>query len=141
MRILVDGDSCPADRRILLLRASQRGVEIIFALHNPMRIKNPQLPLTLCKNVDSYLLTEARAHDVAITRDLPLAAQLLSKEVMVIDFCGRELSALYIAHNFAQREAAARAPFIAPQKKKSLLECRTQFAHRLDRLISSALAH
>ena len=135
MRILVDGDSCPADRRILLQRVAQRTNSLlIFALQRTMRMKQPPFPLTLCDNVDNYLLREARPEDVVITRDLPLAAQLVGGGIMVIDFCGRTLSSLYIAEDFARRTDMTQQTSSRHRSNTSMKGCRKQFADALDRL-------
>ena len=139
MRIFVDGDSCPADRRILLAGAVRRNeIALYFVLQRAMQMRHPPFPLTLCNDVDSYILQEAHCGDLVITRDLPLAAKLVSQEIMVIDFCGRQLASLYLRERFARREDGHHHSgeiSTAPLQRGVLRRCRKQFADTLERVV------
>ncbi len=138
MRIFVDGDSCPADRRILLAGVvRRRGIALYFVLQRAMQMRHPPFPLTLCNDVDSYILQKAGHGDLVITRDLPLAAKLVNQEITVIDFCGRQLSSLYLRERFARHEDRHhRSERSSPKhpKRGTLRSCRKQFADALEHL-------
>jgi uncharacterized protein YaiI (UPF0178 family) len=94
MRILVDSDSCPREARKMLLRFSTRlEIETIFAANRPI----PGLPKTaameLCPpgedEADKRIVSLARPGDLVLTRDLPLAEQLVEAGIAVLDDRGR----------------------------------------------------
>ena len=105
MQILVDADSCPRAAREMILRFSARlGIKSVFAANHPI----PGLPkpddnqkqealesaiFELCPPgegaADRRILELAKKGDLAITRDLPLAEQLVDAGVMVLDDRGR----------------------------------------------------
>jgi len=105
MQILVDADSCPRAAREMILRFSTRlGIKSVFAANHPI----PGLPepvesqkqaaleaaiLELCPPgegaADKRIIELAKKGDLAITRDLPLAEQLVDAGVTVLDDRGR----------------------------------------------------
>jgi len=103
MQILVDADSCPRAARDMILRFSTRlGIKSVFAANRPI----PGLPVEgqnqaaqktaifeLCPPgegaADRRILELAKSGDLAITRDLPLAEQLVEAGVTVLDDRGR----------------------------------------------------
>ena len=108
MQILVDADSCPRAAREMILRFSARlGIKSVFAANHKIpelksselkssRLKNPTLEtafMELCPPgegaADRRILELAKSGDLAITRDLPLAEQLVDAGVTVLDDRGR----------------------------------------------------
>ncbi len=105
MQILVDADSCPRMAREMILRFSARlGIKSVFAanrkipgLPEPVEGQKQAMPkpaiFELCPPgegaADRRLLELAEKGDLAITRDLPLAEQLVDAGVTVIDDRGR----------------------------------------------------
>jgi len=107
MQILVDADSCPRPAREMILRFSSRlGIKSVFAANRPI----PGLPgfnedqkqkqtaletafFELCPpgegEADRRILALAKSGDLVITRDLPLAEQLVDSGIMVLDDRGR----------------------------------------------------
>ena len=94
MQILVDADSCPKEARNMILRFSARlGIKALFAANRPI----PGLPETavmeLCPpgegEADKRIVALARPGDLVLTRDLPLAEQLVDADVTVLDDRGR----------------------------------------------------
>ena len=109
MQILVDADSCPRAAREMILRFSSRlGIKSVFAANHPI----PGLPgfndnqkqtafetahetvfFELCPpgegEADRRILELAKNGDLVITRDLPLAEQLVNAGVTVLDDRGR----------------------------------------------------
>jgi uncharacterized protein len=104
MQILVDADSCPRQAREMILRFSSRlGIKSVFAANRPI----PGLPQSqesiegqkqtaffeLCPSgegaADRRILALAKSGDLVITRDLPLAEQLVDAGIAVLDDRGR----------------------------------------------------
>jgi len=105
MQILVDADSCPRPAREMILRFSSRlGIKSVFAANRPI----PGLPefsegqeqtgfetafFELCPSgegeADRRILALAKSGDLVITRDLPLAEQLVDAGIAVLDDRGR----------------------------------------------------
>ncbi|MDR0410474.1 MAG: DUF188 domain-containing protein [Treponema sp.] len=95
MRIFVDADSCPRLARELVIRAAKRlHVQAVFAANKLIPgVKGEFLAMELCPDgpgtADDYIVEQAREGDLAITRDVPLAARLTANSVSVIDDRGR----------------------------------------------------
>jgi len=105
MQILVDADSCPRPAREMILRFSSRlGIKSVFAANRPIpgltefREGQKQTALEtvffeLCPSgegeADRRILALAKSGDLVITRDLPLAEQLVEAGITVLDDRGR----------------------------------------------------
>ncbi len=105
MQILVDADSCPRPAREMILRFSSRlGIKSVFAANRPIpglmesdKGKKRTAPETvffeLCPSgegeADRRILALAKSGDLVITRDLPLAEQLVDAGITVLDDRGR----------------------------------------------------
>jgi len=103
MQIFVDADSCPRSAREMILRFSSRlGIKSVFAANHSI----PGLPkpnenqaafetafFELCPQgegeADRRILALAKSGDLVITRDLPLAEQLVDAGITVLDDRGR----------------------------------------------------
>jgi uncharacterized protein YaiI (UPF0178 family) len=105
MKILVDADSCPRPTREAILRAAQRtGVRAVFAANRPIPgIQGEGVGMELCPPgegaADDRLVALAEPGDLAITRDIPLAARLVAATIRVIDDRGR----VYTTENIRER--------------------------------------
>jgi uncharacterized protein YaiI (UPF0178 family) len=96
MQIFVDADSCPRQAREMILRFSSRlGIKSVFAANHPIP-GIPEFPaafLELCPPgegaADRRILELAKSGDLVITRDLPLAEQLVDAGITVLDDRGR----------------------------------------------------
>ena len=95
MKILVDADSCPALARDLVLRAAVRTkTKALFAANrNIPGIENDYTEMLICPAyegaADDRLASLAKNGDLALTRDIPLAARLLEAGAAVLDDRGR----------------------------------------------------
>jgi uncharacterized protein YaiI (UPF0178 family) len=95
VRIFVDADSCPRLARELLIRAAKRlKTEAIFAANRLIPgIEGEFLRMELCPDeegaADDFIAEQSIPGDLAITRDVPLAARLVAKSVAVLDDRGR----------------------------------------------------
>ncbi|MDR0474389.1 MAG: DUF188 domain-containing protein [Treponema sp.] len=95
MKILVDADSCPRETRELVIRTSNRkSIQAIFAANRSIPgISGKNITMEICPSgddsADKRILELARAGDIAVTRDLPLAENLVNTGVLVMDDRGR----------------------------------------------------
>jgi uncharacterized protein YaiI (UPF0178 family) len=105
MTVWVDADSCPSRVREIVTRAAaRRGVAAIF-------VANRRIPLPKNKKVssvvvpagadsaDAHISERAEPGDLVITRDIPLAAELVEKNVRVINDRGD----VFTAENIRER--------------------------------------
>ncbi len=149
MKIWIDADAAPRDAKELVFRASARLKIPIVLVANQSILAPTNSRLVSSVTVrdganiaDRYIVEHAQPGDVAITADIPLAAELVAKEVFVIDPRGQEYDDRNVSSRLAARDLfdAARgagmefsgpAPYSA--KDKSL------FASALDRILTRAL--
>ena len=95
MHILVDADSCPRQAREMISRFSARlGIKTIFAANRPIPgVTSATAVMELCPGgegaADNRIVELARPGDLVLTRDLPLAEQLVQAGVTVLDDRGR----------------------------------------------------
>jgi uncharacterized protein YaiI (UPF0178 family) len=95
VKILVDADSCPVSVRETILRASSRtGIRAVFAANRLIPgIGGGGALMELCPpgedSADKRITALAEPGDLAITRDIALAAQLVEAAITVIDDRGR----------------------------------------------------
>jgi uncharacterized protein YaiI (UPF0178 family) len=95
MRIFVDADSCPRSVRELVLRAARkRRIEAVFAANRRISgIEGGYAVMEVCPAgegaADDRIVELARAGDLTVTRDIPLAGRLVERGVMVLDDRGR----------------------------------------------------
>lgn len=91
MRIWIDADASPRDVKDVVFRAASRlSVPVVVVANKAMFV--PRSPLITMVQVpggpdvaDDHIAREAAAGDVAVTHDIPLAARLVDKDVVVID--------------------------------------------------------
>jgi uncharacterized protein YaiI (UPF0178 family) len=107
VKILVDADSCPKPARDLILKTSaRRKLRAIFAANRPIAgIGGPggYALMEICPAgegaADDRIVALAEPGDLAVTRDVPLAARLVEASVLVIDDRGRA----YTRENIRER--------------------------------------
>jgi len=105
MRVWVDADACPGPVRDILLRASQRlGVPLVFVANKRLTLPRSELVSTVQVGAgldvaDQHIATSAQKGDLTVTQDIPLAALLVPKGVVVIDPRGQ----LFDEENIAER--------------------------------------
>lgn len=94
MKLFVDADACPAAVKEIVIRAAERlSVAAIFVAN-----KNLSLPRSRYVSsvrvamgldvADSHIARSVSAGDLAITADIPLAAALVARGVVVLDMRG-----------------------------------------------------
>ena len=105
MTLWVDADSCPRPIRDIVCRAGKRlSAQVVFAANRAVacpkdsRVKMVVLPQEK-DAADNYIAENAKAGDLVITRDIPLAKRLVDLNLAVINDRGT----LYTRENVAER--------------------------------------
>jgi uncharacterized protein YaiI (UPF0178 family) len=149
MVIWVDADSCPVDARRLLERFSLRlDIPLRYVANHaiPFSVKNPLYEMIITGTTegaaDDYIVEHIERCDIAVTRDIPLAARLVEKGVTVLNDRG----GLFTAENIRERlswrafNMALNATGYIPDKTSSYSKRDiNNFANCLDRVISKSL--
>lgn len=105
MTLHIDGDSCPRQVRELAARAGRReGVPVVCYANRPIpfpaRLGVDMRVVTAGEGeADREILAQARPGDLVLTRDIPLAAQLVALGLAVLNDRGT----LYTAENVRER--------------------------------------
>ena len=145
MKIWVDGDACPVPVKAVLFRAAER-TQIPLTLVANHRISIPALKLIRFLQVpqgfdmaDNEIVKRTHSGDLVITADIPLAAELIEKEVQVLNPRGE----LYTKENIRARLRvrdmmdAVRSTGIQTGGPKPLGPKEQQaFANQLDRILT-----
>ena len=149
MKLWLDADAAPRDVKDICLRAAER-LKLEAILVANQRIQLP-LGYTYVSAVrvdggpdvaDRYIAEHATAGDVAVTADIPLAALLVPKGVIVIDPRGEQYTTESIGERLSVRnfmdglrgagvETGGHAAY-GPREKQA-------FANALDRVLTRAL--
>jgi uncharacterized protein len=105
MKLWVDADACPGPVRDILLRASQRlQLPIVFVANKALSLPRSELVSSVRVGIgldaaDKYIARQAQSGDLAVTQDIPLAALLVPKGVVVLDPRGE----LFTEENVSER--------------------------------------
>ena len=88
MKIWIDADAAPRDAKELVFRASKRlGIEVTLVANQSIWLPpgNPLIQTVTVRDganvADQYIVKHAEAGDVVITADIPLAAELVAKQI------------------------------------------------------------
>lgn len=149
MQIWIDADAAPRDVKDIVFRAAKRlELQTIMVANQrlPKPLDNPFISTVLVQGgpdvADQHIVDHASPGDLAITADIPLAALLVEKGVVVIDPRGE----LYDEENVRERlsvrdfmeslrgsgvETGGARPYGAKEKQA--------FAGALDRVLTAAL--
>lgn len=148
MKLWLDADSAPRDVKDVCFRACERLVlETILVSNQRLQIPpgHPHLSAVRVGDgsdvADAYIAEHAERGDVAITADIPLAALLVPKGVVVIDPRGEEYTPESIGERLSVRnfmdglraagvETGGHAVYGAREKQS--------FANALDRALTRA---
>jgi len=110
MKLWIDADAAPRDVKEICYRTSERlKLETILVANQRLQLPPGYTHLTTVRVdggpdvADSYIAENARAGDVAITADIPLAALLIPKKVIVIDPRGDEYTEETIGERLSVR--------------------------------------
>jgi uncharacterized protein YaiI (UPF0178 family) len=143
--IWVDADSCPVDARKILERFSLRlASPLRYVANHPIPLpQNPlyEMLITGAEDdaADDYIVEHIASGDIAVTRDIPLAARLVAKGVTVLNDRGTLFTAANIRERLSLRDfsLALTETGCAPDKtavynKRDI----NNFANCLDRVIT-----
>ena len=145
--ILVDADACPVKAEILRV-AERHGLHTTFVSNGSLRpSREPMVKNVVVSGkfdaADDWIVNNARANDIAVTADIPLAARLVEKAVHVIGPTGRPFTPETIGMALALRnlkqelreagEIRGFNPAFTPRD-------RSDFLQALDRAVRRAVA-
>lgn len=148
MKIWVDADACPVVVREILFRAAGRtGVSLTLVANQPLSV--PRAANIRCLQVpkgfdaaDNEIARRVDAGDLVITADIPLAAEIIAKDGLVLNPRGEELTAENIGPRLNMRDFMdtlrssavdlGGGPAAFSQRDKQT------FANSLDRLLARA---
>lgn len=148
MKVWIDADAAPRDVKEIVYRAAKRLELETVLVANRRLLVPPGNPFVSAVRVeggpdvaDGYIAEAAEPGDIAITADIPLAALLVEKRVLVIDPRGEEYSRENIGERLHVRdfmdslrgagvETGGARPYGAKEKQA--------FAGTLDRLLARA---
>ena len=148
MKILVDADSCPQPVREIIARAAvRRGVQTIYAANRKIPVPDGDcIEMVVVEKgegvADRYLIEHSAAGDLAVTRDIPLAAELLEHGVVVINDRGDQFTADNIRERLSVRDLMKdfRDSGIMPEGQRTFGRRETQqFANAFDRELTKLL--
>jgi uncharacterized protein len=149
MKLWLDADAAPRDVKEICFRASERlKLETVLVANQRLQLPPGYLYLSAVRVdggpdvADLYIAEHATAGDVAVTADIPLAALLVPKGVVVIDPRGDEYTTESIGERLSVRnfmdslrstgvETGGHAAYGAREKQA--------FANALDRALARAL--
>lgn len=110
MKLWIDADAAPQEVKEIVFRAAKR-LNVATVLVANRSVPVPKA-LTMVRSVvvregadqaDRYILKHGEPGDLAVTADLPLAADLVEKGLSVIDPRGDEYSSANIASRLSMR--------------------------------------
>lgn len=111
LRIWIDADACPGEVKGVVFKAAQRHRTPVMLVANcvikaPPQYRNVEsIAVSQDANAaDRYIAEHSSPGDIAITADLPLAGDLVAKQVVVIDPRGEEYNADTISSRLSMRD-------------------------------------
>jgi len=149
LRIWIDADATPRDVKEIVFRAAKRlRIETVLVANSRLQTP-PGNPLISAVRVDGgadvadqYIVAEAVAGDLVVTQDIPLAALLVPKRVVVLDPRGEEHTEETIGERLSIRdlmEGARMAGVITGGPPPFDARAKQAFAGALDRALTRLL--
>ncbi len=105
MKIWIDADSCPKPVKEIIERAAIReNIELIFTANRKIPFQENKLFTMIIteatdQSADLYIVENTQPGDLVITRDIPLADELVTKKIAVLNDRG----ILYTSENIKER--------------------------------------
>ncbi|MBA3658921.1 MAG: YaiI/YqxD family protein [Gemmatimonadales bacterium] len=110
-RIWIDADAAPRDVKELIFRAAKRlQLETILVANQRLQppVGNPLVRAVRVDGgpdvADDYIAEHALAGDLVVTQDIPLAAVLVPRQVVVLDPRGQEHTAETVGERLSIRD-------------------------------------
>jgi uncharacterized protein YaiI (UPF0178 family) len=149
MKLWIDADAAPRDAKEIVFRSALRlKLETVLVANQPLRPPggNPFVTAVLVAGgpdvADRHIIEQAQPGDVVITSDIPLAAALVERGIVVLDPRGIEHNSQNIGNRLAARnlmdvlrEAGTVSGGPAPYNTKH----RHAFAAALDQILTRLL--
>ena len=110
MHIWVDADACPAVIKDILFKAARRTKLPLSLVANHSMSVPPDKHITLTQvpsgfdAADDYIVEKCEAGDLVITNDIPLAADVLSKNALALNNRGEEYDKASIKQILGMRD-------------------------------------
>lgn len=111
MKIWVDADATPRDVKEIVFRAAKRldiGTILVANKRLDTPLGNPLISSVQVPGgpdvADQYIVDHAAAGDLVVTQDIPLAALLVPKQIVVLDPRGEEHTAETIGERLSIRD-------------------------------------
>ena len=147
MKIWVDADACPGAIKEILFRAAKRtGTQLTLVANQPIRTPSSRFISAVqvaagFDVADNEIVRRAEANDLVITSDIPLAAEVIAKDVRALSPRGEKFTKGNIGARLNMRDfldtmrssgehTGGPAAFSNADKK--------QFADQLDRILASS---
>lgn len=145
MKIWVDADACPVAIREILFRASARtGTQVTLVANNRVPIpRSPNLKMIQVASgfdrADDEIVKRMESGDLVVTSDIPLAADAIGKDGLVLSPRGERLTQDNIGARLNMRDfmESMRASGVTTGGPAALSQRdRKAFADELDKLLS-----
>ena len=142
--ILVDADACPVRAEVERV-ATRHGVQVAMVCNGGLRpSQNPLIEMVFVTEgpdeADRWIASHAKAGDIVVTADVPLAARAVEAGAKVLRPDGSELGAANIGNALATRDLMAdlRAsdPFRQGGGRPFSRNDRSRFLSALERLVA-----
>ena len=147
MKIWVDADACPGAIKEILFRAAKRtGTQLTLVANQPLRTPSSRFISAVqvaagFDVADNEIVRRAEANDLVITSDIPLAAEVIAKDVRALSPRGEKFTKGNIGARLNMRDfldtmrssgehTGGPAAFSNADKK--------QFADQLDRILANS---
>lgn len=149
MKIWIDADAAPRDTKELIFKTSKRlEIEVILVANQSIgfpeksRLIRGIVVRDGANVADQYIVEHSSPGDIVITADIPLASQLVAKNVYVLDPRGteyddRNIGSRLAARDFMDHARGAGMELSGPQPYTA--KNRNDFACTLDRIVTRAL--
>lgn len=105
MKIWVDADSCPVKIRDIISKASKRvEIEAIYVANREIPVRfhdyiKKVVTDQVSQSADIYIVNNIEQDDIVITRDIPLADELVARNILVLNDRG----VVYTKENIKER--------------------------------------
>jgi uncharacterized protein YaiI (UPF0178 family) len=146
VRIWIDADATPREVKEIVFRAAKRlTIETVLVANSRLQtpLGNPLISAVRVDGgadvADQYIVAEAVAGDLVVTQDIPLAALLVPKRIVVLDPRGEEHTEETIGERLSIRdlmEGARMAGVITGGPPPFDAKAKQAFAGALDRALT-----
>ncbi len=145
--IYVDADACPVKEEVLKV-AERHGVPVTFVSNGGLRpsrdpmVRNVVVPKEKADAADDWIVENAKANDVVVTADIPLAARTVALGCHVVGPTGRPFTPETIGMAVAMRDLKQHLRETGESKGYNASftrEDRSRFLGELDRALRRAL--